>query len=169
MNNRRKSWRMMALASVQKAFSHCHLRIRSVLQMKVLIRTCCWMCHPTAPSLRQNSSYQQQVLQLKQAQAVAPYTRTSSTPRNTTLSHLAFFCLQRIHNLIWPNHITVSAYHIPNIESSAKGFRWIAFCFFAGNLIFNEIFGFSGWILCLFFILLYRLTNCTIQLKMQRW
>lgn len=83
------------LASVQEAYLHCLQRIPSVLQMKVLIRTCCWMCHLTAPSLRQNSSYQQQVSQLKQALVVAPYTHNSSGHSNTiTLSFLSVGYLQ---------------------------------------------------------------------------
>lgn len=135
---------MMALASVQKAFSHCHLRIPSVLQMKVLIRTCCWMCHPTAPSLRQSSSYQQQVLQLKQAQVVAPYTRTSSSPRNTI--KLGFLSVAYLQAYLAKPHYCLCISHT-KYRKFREGIQMVAF--FAGNLLLNEILDLAdGYYVC---------------------
>lgn len=127
---------MMALASVQKVFLHCHLRVPSVLQMKVLIRTCCWMCRPTAPSLRQNSSYQQQVLQLKQATSSSSIYPHLVQPQKHyhTLGSLSAAYLQK---LIWQKHFTLCISHT-KYRKFRKGIQMVASCLFAGNLISNE-------------------------------
>lgn len=76
----RNSWKMMALALVQEVYLPCLLMVAPscsnlcILLMKVLIKICCWTCHPMAHFHRQSSFTHLQVLANRQA-VVAQHTR----------------------------------------------------------------------------------------------